>query len=205
MSENTSSNRTGAPERPVGREEVVATAIKAASELFAEHNPSQVSVREIARHAGVSHALVHRYLGSKEDIFRAVVASEEQHAQEFWASQKDVATAPSVFGAGLVSDRYLRILLRAYMEGIEVEPRQAPLSGRVLDLLAKHPVKVPADEPGYDARIVLLAATAAIASMSLAEDFFVAGAGLKEMDPDDLHAEYHRLMLHILSLARPTA
>ena len=64
--------------RPVGRDEVIEATIRAASELFAERNPSQVSVREIASRAGVSHALVHRYLGSKDDIFAAALKLDRE-------------------------------------------------------------------------------------------------------------------------------
>lgn len=199
-----SAGNESAPERPVGRDEVISAAIDAAADLFSNNNPSQVSVREIARRAGVSHALVHRYLGSKDDIFRAVLASEERKAQEFWSQVGDVAEAPSVFsGDGFASDRYLRILMRANVEGVhlEQEPSETPLAKRVLALLHEHPITVPADAPAYDPRVALLAVTTAMGALSLAHDFFIASVDLKGMDKDTFHAEFRRLMLHILSLA----
>ena len=51
--------------------------LDAARELFAERSFAAVSVRDIAERAGVSHALVHRYLGSKDDVYRAVLARNE--------------------------------------------------------------------------------------------------------------------------------
>ena len=51
--------------------------LDAAEELFADHPYGDVSVRAIADTAGVSHALVHRYVGSKADIMRAVLARHE--------------------------------------------------------------------------------------------------------------------------------
>lgn len=190
-------------ERPVGREEVIATALKAAGDLFACNNPSQVSVREIAHRAGVSHALVHRYLGSKDDIFRAVVAAEEKRVRALWAGIGDVADAPTMFEeGGSASARLMQILLRARLEGIVVEGSESPVSERVLALLAEHPIELPADDPGFDPRLVLMVAMAASASMWLSHDFFIESSGLRGMDRETFHAEFSRLLLHILSLAK---
>src|SRR5512143_89809 len=51
-----------------GRKDVEERALTAALELLARHPYRDVSVRDIAERAHVSHALLHRYLGSKEDI-----------------------------------------------------------------------------------------------------------------------------------------
>lgn len=42
--------------------------LAAAVELFAEHGPASVSIRDVARHAGVNHGLVHRHFGGKDDL-----------------------------------------------------------------------------------------------------------------------------------------
>lgn len=48
---------------------------RAAIELLAEHGPAAVSIRGIARRAGVNHALLHRHFGTRDDLLRAVLAS----------------------------------------------------------------------------------------------------------------------------------
>ena len=55
------------------REQTTARILDAAEKLFAERGYTAVSVRDIAAEAGVSHALVHRYLGSKEQVYRAML------------------------------------------------------------------------------------------------------------------------------------
>lgn len=55
------------------REATTHALIEAAIELFAERGPNEVSVREIARHAGVNHGLVHHYFGSKSGLVAAVL------------------------------------------------------------------------------------------------------------------------------------
>ena len=47
--------------------------LDAATELFAEKGPSDVSVREVATRAGVNHGLVHYYFGSKDALLAAVL------------------------------------------------------------------------------------------------------------------------------------
>ncbi len=47
--------------------------LASAVELFAEHGPASVSIRDVARHAGVNHGLVHRHFGSKDDLLAEAI------------------------------------------------------------------------------------------------------------------------------------
>jgi AcrR family transcriptional regulator len=62
------------PDRPHGRAEVMAAVQAVTVEMLAERGPRDVTIRDVAERAGVNHALVHRYFGSKEELFRAVFA-----------------------------------------------------------------------------------------------------------------------------------
>jgi len=44
------------------------TLLASAIELFAQRGPASVSIRDIARHAGLNHGLLHRHFGSKDDL-----------------------------------------------------------------------------------------------------------------------------------------
>ncbi len=44
--------------------------MRAARRLFAEHAIRAVSVRDVAKEAGVTHGLVHHYFGTKEQLIR---------------------------------------------------------------------------------------------------------------------------------------
>jgi AcrR family transcriptional regulator len=50
--------------------------LRAARELFAEKSIPAVSVREIAAAAGVDHALVHRYFGTREEMVAEILRRE---------------------------------------------------------------------------------------------------------------------------------
>ncbi|MDH3706347.1 MAG: TetR/AcrR family transcriptional regulator [Acidimicrobiia bacterium] len=50
-----------------------AALLASATCLFAERGPGAVSAREIARHAGVNYALIHRHFGTKDGLLQAVL------------------------------------------------------------------------------------------------------------------------------------
>ena len=60
-----------------GRKATTAAILDAAEELFSARGYSAVAVRDIAERAGVSHPIVHKYVGSKADVLRAVLARDE--------------------------------------------------------------------------------------------------------------------------------
>ena len=55
---------------PSGPEAVRLAVLDAAARLFAERGVDQVPLREIAREANVQLALIHRYVGSREELVR---------------------------------------------------------------------------------------------------------------------------------------
>ena len=52
--------------------------LAAARDLFARRGVDGVSVREIAAAAGVNHALVHRYFGTKNDMVAEILEGEAE-------------------------------------------------------------------------------------------------------------------------------
>lgn len=57
-------------------EHTKAEILRAARQLFAERGIPTVSVRDVAKEAGVTHGLVHHYFGTKEDLVARVIESE---------------------------------------------------------------------------------------------------------------------------------
>lgn len=58
-----------APGNRTAHDALLASAI----ELFAQRGPASVSIRDVARHAGVNHGLVHRHFGSKDDLIAEAI------------------------------------------------------------------------------------------------------------------------------------
>ena len=74
-------------------------ALDAAEALFAARGPRQVSVRDIAAATGVSHALLHRYLGGKDDIVGAVFARHASLIREAGEGCSDLRVLTGAAGA----------------------------------------------------------------------------------------------------------
>lgn len=64
--------------RPRGRDEVRAAVLAATRELVAERGLDRFSVRDIAARAGINHALVHRYFGTKAEVVEQMLAEESR-------------------------------------------------------------------------------------------------------------------------------
>ena len=113
--------------------------LDAGEELFATHPYRDVSVRQLADAAGVSHALVHRYFGCKLEVLRAVVRRAEG---DLVAGARDAATVQDAVVAMLAPERmaqnrrYLMLMVRLVMAHmlLEVKPDGFPASRLLSDI-----------------------------------------------------------------------
>ncbi|QIS04685.1 TetR family transcriptional regulator [Nocardia brasiliensis] len=73
-------------DQPVGRKKDAAgtraAILNAAQELFAERGYERATVRDIAARAEVNQALLFRYFGNKDELFRAALADRERRVLE---------------------------------------------------------------------------------------------------------------------------
>ncbi len=135
--------------------------LSCARELFAEAGFDSVSMRQIARQAGVDPALVHHYFDSKEDLFTACVAlpadpatvlaevasqSPDQRAEALlrtvlglWESQARPAllalvkaAVSSPARAALLSQALTRLLMPVLIQGLEGSPEQRRMRGSLV-------------------------------------------------------------------------
>lgn len=59
--------------QPSGRAEITEALLAAADRMFMEQSPADVSLRAIAREAGVNHGTVHRYFGTRDDLIEQLL------------------------------------------------------------------------------------------------------------------------------------
>jgi len=202
------SSRLSAP-APGGREAVVARALEAAEALFAARGPEQVSVRDIAAATGVSHALLHRYLGGKDDIIAAVFARHASLIQEAGAGSSDLRVLTARLARhGLTYRRqYLRLIVRAAMDGVpyEISTDQFPGMRELARLAALQAAQGSGGAwyPGIDPRFLIAALGAMYLGWAALDEVLLEAAGIAEMSAGDALGELIQATDALLLVALP--
>ena len=104
--------RRGRPKKTktAGAGETREAILNAAEDLFSKHGFYGVTIREVAREAGVDTALVHYYFGAKRDLFDAVFLRRA----EVWNNERvEAINRYALSNAGAMT---LEGLLRAFLE-----------------------------------------------------------------------------------------
>lgn len=107
----------------MGKDEVIAAVLEAASELFAEKGPAATSIREVAARAGVNHGLLHRHLGSKHQLLAATLQHLADTAAELRESGAPLAQMEAA------SELQARVMVRSTLDGFPVEELQQRFPG----------------------------------------------------------------------------
>lgn len=110
--------------------------LDAAERLFAASGPTDVSLRAVAREAGVNYGLVHRHFGTKDEVLERLL---ERYAER-WTAQleavPDYRTAlDTLFGGGVDTGAYLRVLAWMLVSDRAKEAAEAPRRHARLDRL----------------------------------------------------------------------
>jgi AcrR family transcriptional regulator len=199
-----------ARERRPGREASMEAMLDAAEMLFARGGFAAVSVRDIAREAGVSHALVHRYLGSKDEVYRAVLRRNEERILAAAPDDPDLLdSAGRMFREGFVHHRdYLRILAYSALQGRSFDDTMGRFAAteRLVELALEASAK--AGERGEtkaapDPRLVVAAVVALFLGWVAVGEWLVAAAGVRDMEDDALVDQLEEIILGVLRLNIP--
>jgi TetR/AcrR family transcriptional regulator, repressor for neighboring sulfatase len=109
--------------KPIGKDEVSAAVLQAASELFAEKGPAATSIREVAARAGVNHGLLHRHFGSKRQLLAATL----QHLADSAAALRESGASPAEIET--TYEFQARVMVRSMLDGFPVEELQQRFPG----------------------------------------------------------------------------
>jgi len=105
----------GHQDRPYGKAAVVDAVLDAAEHEFLAKGPARVSTREVAARAGVSHALIFRHFGTKQELVRAVYL---RHISRTWERLQEPAISLEALAREFVSDEtYWTIIARVALDG----------------------------------------------------------------------------------------
>jgi AcrR family transcriptional regulator len=192
-------------ERGRGREATAAAILDAAEELFAARGFTDVTVRAIAERAGISHALVHRYLGSKADIFRAILSRNQGVMLAAASDDLDLLQTTSlIMREGLTNHRsYVRLLADSALHGLPYEQTTGRFASvdRLVELAQRAAASAPAGErtdEDLDPRFVIACVTALFLGWGATESWVLPAAGIRGMGEAEAIDGLERVMLGIL-------
>jgi TetR/AcrR family transcriptional regulator, repressor for neighboring sulfatase len=193
------------------REETTADIIDAAEELFSQRDPGKVTVREIAEKAGVTHPLVHQYVGSKEDIFEAVVRHGAPQRHRLMAEHPELREVVPLLIADVIERRiHSRAVLRSAMDGLDYPSSEdrtdtgGMLLGVARESVARGSIRPQAPD-AMDPRIVMAAMVALAYGWVGAQDWLIKMFELEDEDKGELHRQIGDICLHVADLVFPPA
>ena len=189
------------------REATTAAMLDAAEELFAARGFTAVSVRDIAKQAGVSHALVHRYLGSKDDIYHKVLRRNADILTGAAAGTDDLMEAfARMFREGLAHRQYLRLFTHSALHGLPFGATMGHFPA--VDLLIELAERSEGESPpcgDVDPRMAVAAVTALYLGWVALEPWLVPGTGLQDVDEATLLTQLERIIRYVLAGTIPGA
>lgn len=192
------------------REETTEAILDAAEKLFAERGFTAVSVRDIAAAAGVSHALVHRYLGSKEQVYKVMLGRRETVIRDAAPAEDDLVEATRLMLREAVLNQrdYVRLLTHSALHGLSYEQtigrfaateRLVELARRVA--AAEGDARDPdAPDPGF----VIASLVAMLLGWSAGREWVLRAAGLEPMEDEEFAARFERVVLDLERLYFPS-
>ena len=99
-----------------GRKNVEKRLIDSASFLVSSVGPNQLTIRDIADHAGVNHAQIHHYFGGKKGL---LMATYKQLAFEHVQQLERRKISPTNLGEeplSMITDDYFKAIIRAVLD-----------------------------------------------------------------------------------------
>jgi AcrR family transcriptional regulator len=192
------------------REQTTAAILDAAEKLFAERGFTAVSVRDIAAAAGVSHALVHRYLGSKEQVYKAMLRRRETVIRDAAPAEEDLidATRLMLREAVLNQRDYVRLLTHSALHGLSYERTIGRFAAteRLVEL-ARGVAAAEGDARDPDApdpRFVIASLVAMLLGWSAGREWVLRAAGLESMEDEEFFEEFEHVVLDLERLYFPS-
>ncbi|HSP90663.1 MAG TPA: TetR/AcrR family transcriptional regulator [Vicinamibacterales bacterium] len=162
--------------------------LRAADRLFATRGYRNVSVRDIAETAGVTHPLIYHYFGSKRDLFAAVLEKNQSRMRA--AGDRDVPVREMILAlvrANFGESRtYLLSLTRAFADGMRPAdwPGGFPGVEAILERLIIDSGGEVARVSDHEVRRLVAVIVAMSVGWTLLEDQILEIVGLSEGDRD---------------------
>ena len=192
-----------------------AAIIAAARKLFAKRGISTVSIRDIAKAAGVSHGLVQQYFGNRKRLIAAIIRNEIEQfeasslppeAPEPGSAFEDVRQRIRI-GMPRFRD-YAALITRAELAGAEPEKMLDPTvpnpAMALADLISQLQATSPTARERLDPRLVSAYINASLFAFATMAPWLMTSVGLKPEDCETRFDEIAEISVQLIALAGGT-
>jgi AcrR family transcriptional regulator len=184
-----------------------AAILRSAGELLARKSPSEVSLREIALHAGVNYGLIHRHFGTKDELvlrlfqaFSDYGGSLMRDTDSIYTSLRQAFTAES----GAFAEIFAWVILD------RVDPERVwgdrsamhEVAGQIRDAWEKGTPPPPTDR-AFDPRVVASLSALVIAVWEFYAPYVAVMGDYQDREPADVNLEVLELLQLLVAVTRP--
>lgn len=181
---------------PRGRKEIIEAILQATEKLLPKHNPTEISLRQIAEAANVNYSLIHRYFGTKESVIMAaherILSKVGEQFSTVDRIDGNIGVLFKISGEN-VSRRTL--LARAMLDGADPHLIQhhLPIMQQLIDLLRKEKSKTK-NPSEYDPETLAAFFAGSALGWFFFEPFLLASTGLDKKDKDEVHGQITEIL-----------
>jgi len=196
-------------------EKTKARIIRAARRLFAERDIASVGIRDIASAAGVSHGLVQRYCGTREQMVTEIVRQEVERFSVSAppvpkrASPDELEDLRQLLKAGMHRfEEYARIIARAELAGLEpgsmLEPGRPTPAMQLTKSIRRLQSRSRGKHPPLDPALVSAYVNASLFAFGAMSPWLMAAVGLDSEDFENRLDEIADISVRLIALATGT-
>ena len=181
---------------PRGREAIIEAILQATEELLAKHNPTEISLRQIAKSANINHSLIHRYFGTKENVILAVHDRIiNKLGEQFSAIESLDGNIEKLFKINEKNPSRRILLARAMLDGADPHliRHHFPTIQQLIELIKKKKSET-AEPTEYDAETLAAFLAGAVMGWFLYEPFLLASTGLEKKDKNKVHSQIIKIL-----------
>lgn len=185
---------------PRGKEAVKKAILDATEKLLLKRNPSEISVREIAKAAKIKHPLIYRHFGTKEKLIMEVHARGISKVNSAIPRVEDIEGNVGIFFEGVRKNKFRQLALaRAMIDGTDPHliQNQFPVMERLLRLLKKRE-----SESKSTGKFSVEFSAASLAALALGwmlyEPFLLAATGMENENKEDIEQKVIEILEEFL-------
>ena len=184
------------PAGPRGRNEISDAILKATEQLLPKHNPTEISLRQIAEAANVNYSLIHRYFGTKEAV---IMAAHERMlnkvGEQFSTVDRLDGNIAVLFKINRENASRRTLLARAMLDGADPHliRHHFPIMYQLIDLLRKKKSKTKKPTQ-YDAETLAAFFAGSALGWFFFEPFLLASTGLNKKEKKKVHQQITEML-----------